>query len=443
MFTVLTWTIAIVIAGAMSYAYATSRDVFHPLMFIGPMLSFLYVWMPLQLDSIGALDGFFQREQLDHVQSINLAGVACFAVGCLLASFRSVPSSIRFPKASAPALAIGGTILGCIGLAAWAVTIINVGGFSEAFSSSYSGGWDDSGYVRDGTLLMFPAFLLIQAAVVIDGMKPPYLFLLPAFLAPWVITAALTARRGPSFMIAVILAVSWYMNRGKRPSLMLTASAGLILGCLLLFLVTNRSNIYLGSDEELTTDITSIVDKADTGNEFIYGTGGILSSEQRQSFFWGRRYLAQILVRPIPRAIWPDKYEDFGVGELQRNAGTGEGFLETLGWEGAIGSAPGLVADLWMEFWWLCLPALFLMGSFYGWMWRKANSAGGLWIAQYTIIAALSLYLVMQTMEAVIFRTLLISLPLQLIWRFARTRVRATRGSARGASFVQASEPAS
>jgi len=210
------------------------------------------------------------------------------------------------------------------------------------------------------------------------------------------------------------------MHRRTRPSLLLTGAAGVLLGLLMLFLVSNRQNIYLGSDRELTNDVTSIVETPDTGNEYIYGTGTILSSEQRGSFFWGRRYLAQVFVRPIPSSVWPTKYEDFGVPELMRNAGTGEGFAETLGWQGADGSAPGLIADLWTEFHWLNLPVLFLLGVFYARAWRKAHTEGGLWTAQYVILAALSIYFVMQTMEAVIYRSLILSIPLRVSWRIAR-----------------------
>jgi hypothetical protein len=214
--------------------------------------------------------------------------------------------------------------------------------------------------------------------------------------------------------------MGWYMHRRKRPSLVITGAAGAALGLLMLFLVSNRQNIYLGSDQELTNDVTSIVETPDTGNEFIYGTGTILSSEQRDSFYWGWRYLAQVLIRPIPSSIWPTKYEDFGVPELMRNAGTGEGFAETLGWSGANGSAPGLIADLWTEFHWLNLPVLFLLGVAYAGAWRKAQVEGGLWTAQYVIMAALSIYFVMQTMEAVIYRLLILSIPLRVAWRIAR-----------------------
>jgi hypothetical protein len=192
------------------------------------------------------------------------------------------------------------------------------------------------------------------------------------------------------------------------------------VGYLVLFLVTNRGALYLGSDFEFTTDITSIVEKPDTGNEYIYGTGSMLAAEARQNFYWGRRYAAQILVRPIPSSIWPTKYADVGLPELiTANAGTGEGFSDALGWVGAQGSAPGIVADLWVEFRWFAIPILGLIGRIYASVWRKAVVEGQVWTAQYIMMSALSIYLVMQQMEAVIFRVLILSVPVWLVWRSA------------------------
>jgi hypothetical protein len=56
----------------------------------------------------------------------------------------------------------------------------------------------------------------------------------------------------------------------------------------------------------------------------------------------------------------------------------------------------------------------------YAGAWRKAQVEGGLWTAQYVIMAALSVYFVMQTMEAVIYRLLILSIPLRVSWRIAR-----------------------
>jgi len=417
MFTSLIWVVMAVVALAMWYAYAGSRDVFHPVMFIGPMMAFMYAWMPVKLDAIGGLDGFFQRDQLDFVQRINVFGIVSFMLGAFSIGCRLPATRRPAPRVSPVALIVCGVVLGCTGLAAWVTTVIHGSGGDL---TGYRGGWDDSGYIRDASLLMFPAFLLIASAGFLQGFRVLHACLMLLFITPGVAEAAASARRGPTFMIAVILAMGWYLNVRKRPSLVLTGVAGLVLGMLMLFLVSNRRNIYLGSDQELTTDVTSIVEKPDTGNEFIYGAGTILSAEQRRSFYWGRRYLAQVLIRPIPSSLWPTKYEDFGLPELTHNAGTGEGFAETLGWQGATGSAPGIIADLWVEFHWLNIPVLFLLGRVYTIAWRKAQLEGGPWITQYIVMSALSIYFVMQTMEAIIFRVLILSVPMHLAWRIAR-----------------------
>jgi hypothetical protein len=69
--------------------------------------------------------------------------------------------------------------------------------------------------------------------------------------------------------------------------------------------------------------------------------------------------------------------------------------------------------------WWLCIPAMAGLGLLYGFVWKRAVTRGGPWTAQYVILSALSIYLIMQTMEAVIFRSLLLSLPCWITWRWA------------------------
>jgi hypothetical protein len=421
MFELLMWASMAVAATGIVYAYTVSRDVFHPLIFIGPMLIFMYVWMPMKLSASGGLDGFFQKDQLEYVQFINLCGILCFTLGCLSAGCKTKELAVSGPASPRDVriLVTGGILLGLLGVAAWSVAIINVGGLYDAFSQAYSGGWDDNGYVRDASLLMFPAYLLIVGVAAGGRIRLGLALLAAMFLIPWMIQAAFTSRRGPTFMICVILFMGWYMSRGKRPSLVTMGVGGLLLGFLLLFLVTNRQSIYIGSDQEFTTDVTDIVEKPDTGNEYIYGAGSILSAEVREQFYWGRRYLAQIVVRPIPHILWETKYEDFGLSEMNHNAGTGEGFSETLGWEGAVGSAPGLIADLWLEFRWLNLPMLWIFGWVFGRVWRKTREVRGPWVTQYVIMVALSIYFVMQTMEAVIFRMLILSVPVWLVWKVA------------------------
>lgn len=423
MFEALLVATALVAVIGLLAALDGSRDVFHPLVFIAPMMVFLYGWMPYKLWSVDGLDRYFDTNQLLFVQRINLIGVLAFVAACLWAGVR-LPGdrAISMPSLSQEAcrrLLIGAAITGTVGVICWGVTIINVGGFSAAYSTSYTGGWDDSGYVRDGTLQLLVGVLLAITSLAAGGPRIQSLTLMGIFGFPWLSQALLMARRGPTFAFVVVVLMGWFTTRRKRPPILAFGTLGLALGWLVLFLVTNRSSIYLGSDFDVKTDVSGVVDTADTGNEYIYGSGTILASIRRNHYFWMRRYLAQVLIRPIPSSVWPTKYEDFGVPELLNNAGTGEGFADALGWVGAPGSAPGIIADLWVEVSWLCIAAMALLGWTYGVVWRKAVLKGGPWATQYILLAALSIYLVMQTMEAVIFRTIELSIPCWLVWRWA------------------------
>jgi hypothetical protein len=403
-------------------AYDGSRDVFHPLVFIAPMLAFLYGWMPFELLQHNALDRFFDAGELHYVQTLNILGVLAFVSACLAVGARlprRQAAGTQLAERVRERLLVGSAVVGSIGLGCWLTTIINVGGFTAAFSNSYSGGWDDSGYVRDGSLLLLVGVLLAITSLAGGGPRLKGLALVLVFALPWSASALLMGRRGPTFALVMVLAMGWFFNRVKRPPLLLVATVGICLGWFVLFLVTNRSQIYLGSSFDVKTDVSNVVDKPDTGNEYIYGSGTVLSAERREHYFWMRRYLAQIMVRPIPSAIWPTKYEDFGVPELLHNAGTGEGFGDTLGWVGAVGSAPGIIADFFVEVWWFAIPLMALVGWAYGAVWRRAVTRGGPWTSQYVIISALSIYLVMQTGEAVIFRTLMLSIPSWMAWKWA------------------------
>lgn len=422
---ILLWTTAATTVIAMLIAWDGSRDVFHPLVYIGAMFLFLYSYMPLKLYYSGQLASYFTDAQLISIEVLNLAGIAAFCAGCLTAGLR-LPSAGRVesgtPAESEGRLLTGAAISGGIGLACWVISIANVGGFVNAFSHSYGGGWDDSGYIRDGSILLLAGVVLTNAAIAAGRARLVSILMLIAFGGPWLVQALLTSRRGPTFTFSVMAIASWFLFRRRRPPVLFATCAGLALGYFIMFLVANRSNIHLGSDLELNGDVSAVAETSNTGNEFVYGTGAVFGARKAGHYYWGRRYLAQIAVRPIPSAIWPTKYADFGVPELLQNAGTGEGIGDALGWEGAEGSAPGIVADLWLEFWWLCVPVLALMGYGYGWLWRQSELRGRAWTTQYTVFFALSIYLVMQTMEAVIFRSVVLSVPVWITWKWAMRR---------------------
>ena len=70
-----TVVIAVVVVGAMVAEWRRTRDSLHPAFVIGPMLLFLYVFMPLRLDAANSFFGYLTPSQIDFAQLVNVVGV--------------------------------------------------------------------------------------------------------------------------------------------------------------------------------------------------------------------------------------------------------------------------------------------------------------------------------------------------------------------------------
>jgi len=423
----LIWATAAVCAAMVFYAWRRYRDVFHPLVLTAPMLAFMYVLMPLMLLKDGALYAYVSRAQAEFAQTLFLAGVGAFGLGCAVGgAARLRPSwSAAFVDYDRRMIRQGGYILGALGLAAWTYTVINAGGFLSVFSRPKGFGWSEWGAIREAAYLMIAGLLLLLSPEGFDPKSGRWRLAVTAFSIPYLIQGLLGAQRGPTFLIIGTLGLSWYMARGRRPPLAVVLGGGTALVLLLLFLVLNRGEIYLGSDFEVKTDVSEFFEPSEA-NEYIFGVGCVTAARQNGEYYWGKRYLAQVLVRPIPRQIWPTKYHDFGIPEIEQNAGVaGAGLLPVMGWSEIPGAAAGMVADVWVEFSWLSLPFLFLAGWTLGYAWRRAVHQSGPWTSLFMIGILLSVYFVSQSGEAVIFRLLILSTATLWAWRRARRQIQA------------------
>ncbi len=421
MFPVLIYcTGAICIFGTL-IAYLRFKDIFHPLILILPMCGFMYVYMPLKLSKDNALFTFVSMDQAIFCQTMVVLTVSALVLGALIGSAaRSGVVTRTATRASRQTLHKGAYIVGGIGFLCWLYTLHGSGGISGAFGNSYGATWSEYGYLRDAAYLVIVGLLLLISPEGIDIGNKVWWIAVALFSFPWGIQALLGARRGPTFMMTVCIGMSWYLARGKRPSVISMILAGGGLGLLMLFLVTNRSSICLNCDFNLKTDVSDVVTNADESNEYIFGTGCIAATRVTGKCYWGRRYAAQVLVRPIPRQIWKNKYTDTGLGELEQNAGVaGDGLQSVMGWSEVKGAAAGMVADLWVEFSWLEVPVAFAIGWVFGRFWRRAVDEQSFWTTEYVILSILSIYLVTQSGEAVIFRLVIMSVPALLVWRKA------------------------
>lgn len=418
MFVSLTCALAVVILAAMVYAFRSTQDVFHPALIWGSMVLFLYVYMPVGLVAANTLHVYLSEEQAAFAQFVNLVGVSAFLAGIHLGQRAKARRKSASPEPGR--LFIGAVTLGSIGLVTYAYTLAFVGGFLAAYSDAYGGGTADLGYVRDGVLLTLPATLMLFIVWPAIRSRLAGVLLCGAFMAPLATHAVLGARRGPAFMVLIAVIGGWYLVRGRRPRLAVVAAGGAAIGFLMLALVANRGNIYIGADWDFSNRPTDYL-QASTGNEFLFGSAAIVTASERRQYTWGGRYMTVLLVRPIPRALWPTKYADaaewFGTPSMELTAGIdADAFRAVVGWAGAPGSAPGIVADLWVEFAWGSAAALLVIGWLLGRSWRKAESQGGYWTVMYATLMSVSVYLVMQTAEAMVFRFLLMAIPSWFVW---------------------------
>jgi hypothetical protein len=216
----------------------------------------------------------------------------------------------------------------------------------------------------------------------------------------------------------------------------------------MLFLVANRSKIYLGSQwEDAAVSVQQTTDLYTSGGEdWSFAAGMILTSNRHDRHFWGRRLFTVVFVRPIPKQIWPNKYYDVGMGWLQDQsdmAGLSDAqWLTAVGWIPTRGSAAGFVADLFLEFSYAGLLACFLFGYVFSFLWRKASTERSIWTVLYLFAAILSVYVPTQSVSAWLHRFLLMSVPAVVAWRYFVLPVMSERDSSSAQPWVTRLAPA-
>ena len=430
MFFVLLICLAVVTAAVIVRDWLRWRDVFHPTLFCVPQLIFLYVALPihgLATDELEFLSRAGYWDQLTGFQLI--ADVMCFALiagiswGCRGATNTPAPIMQNYK-----AIFMVGVAFGLLGSSAWIIGIVNVGGFDAAYGHAYGGGWDDSGYIREAAQFGFVATPLIMLSRRHGGMRPQHWLLVLLFLSPLLLQGLLGARRGPTFMALTGVAGSYIFVFRPRIPFAIAAAGAFAVGSLLLWLVANRDAIYLGSSQKLNRSASAMMENW-SGNEYLFSSAIVRYVEATGDTFSGLRIIAHMAARIVPHSLWPTKYADivsaFNLNiDLTQMAGIPVERIATItGWNIAFGAAPSFVGDFWLEFGMFAPLASFAIGWFYGRLWRISRNDPRVQPA-YVLLAALSIYLLTQTIEAWLFRALLFGLPAIVALRLLTRRTR-------------------
>jgi len=403
------------------------------LMYLGPMLIYTYSFYPLTLYRNDLLETFFPSlNDLVYVQAYNLLAISLFCIGMLM--IKLPPNwrpATRHPLTLSPRarqyLYTIGLVFGGIGVAAFLYLLWRNGGIAKAYGHRKGGLSSPSGYLSEAQTLTLPAIILVSMAWQGRRITKKYILLILVFAAPHLIHGFLSTSRGVTFVILATLALSQYLRTLKVPTSRAVFGGIAILGLIVLFLFAHRSNIYIGADfkldaSKLEETIAPKKTEISSGDNYVFASGLILHTRYFQRYYWGRRYAVILLVRPIPKQIWPTKYEDTGMGWIKERGMVAGSYLhewlESVGWLPQSGSAAGFAADMYVEFAWGGVIVCFLLGLMFGELWKKFVLGQGIWPLLYVAAAVLSIYIPTQSLSAFLHRFLFMSVPVFLLWKF-------------------------
>jgi oligosaccharide repeat unit polymerase len=418
-------------------AFTITRDALHPAVFLSPLFGYFYGIWPIMLNWEQGLQLIVSREDLAKAGLLFFLAIAALYAG-LLSGIRSGSNQriagqgfggglLSLPAGRADRLFKLAIVLGALAVVAYIIQIDNVGGFVRAYSRAKGGGRAGSGYIGEAVLLSFPSILILALSIRASGGKVRLVHIILALViaSPHLVQGTLGGRRGPLFLILATLLFSWFLARGRRPSLATMVVGVMILGTAMIVVQSQRRNIYFGSQAEL--DISRVYDadgiavgrEIDGGNSYFAAVAQVLASDFYRDFYWGYRYMVIFLVRPIPRQIWPTKYQDMGADwlEQERNDEQTGYFANVVNLSLPRGVSGGSIADGYKEFSWGVLGMFFVIGKAFALAYARHRRHGGFWTVLLMMMLALSVYLPSQTFSAWMHRLMFMGIFAYLFWR--------------------------
>lgn len=418
---------ALILIAAMAVGYRRTQDILHPVLFLGPLFFYSTVVEPWLVRN--QLDRFFwHREDVEVVLYLYLLSVAALVIGALHgANTKRAGRQGRVPIRQDDSVNLQriAFLLATVGFAAYAFGIVNVGGFVAAFSRMKGGGETGSGYINEAMNLGLVAAALAALSRYRRGWTPGTLVLLLLGLLPNLVQGTFGGRRGPLFLGLTGLVVAWLVTRARRPHLLTLcgALAGVLLSVALVW--SQRSVLYLGSDQELdwsAFQTTLSQEEINEGSNFVYGAGFVAATRHSGEFTWGRELAVNLLVRPIPKQLWPTKYEDVGADWVTNEyPGLGhvttDDWLNAVGWLPLAGSSATSISDLFGEFGWGAVLVMYVIGRGFAFLRSRRLSRGGVWDLLYFEALILSIYLATQSFSAFYHRFLILAVPTIVCWK--------------------------
>lgn len=425
----------LVLAAFAATSYRRYRDAFHPAVFLAPLLIAGYSAWPLLLNENGRLENLIGKPEIVRIQSYYLLSLFTLCVGLnwtvkkarlkgsALSPWQTLTNTVQGKRTRKRLLQLS-LVLGSVALLAYWSSIANVGGFAAAYSRFKGGGSASSGYIGEATLLAYPAVMIYALYRQGRGLRAVDWMIVLVLVSPNLLQGTFGVRRGPLFISLATLFVTWIVAKGRKPTLRATV---LGVGSALLavvFMWSQRQVWFSNGPVEGEAGLAWTIlpdDAALTENDYVSGIGSALVTEHYNAFFWGKRWLVDLIIRPIPRQLWPDKYAD--VGAFWKDSGNPTGFSEleqvqVLGFLLPRGHSMGVLSDLYSEWWWFGAVVTLALGLFLRWLWMRHRMIGQVWTALFLAAMGLSIYLPTQSFSAWYQRFLIIAFGTYVAWRW-------------------------
>ena len=242
-------------------SYLNYRDVTHPAVFMAPFFALFYGVWPLILNANGYLEELLP--DLAMAQWCFLLSIAAFfgamqmrrtsfSVARKAELFSGIRSLSNLDPQKLYKLSL---VLGALALLSYMDIVGGPFNILNAYSTGKGGGYSSSGITGEGILLSYPALIILALHCRLVGRITHWHILLALLIMmPHLMHGTLGGRRGPLFVSTMSLFFSWFLAKGRLPNIRQLAIVATVLPLMMIFLVVNRQDIYVGSDFDLSTD---------------------------------------------------------------------------------------------------------------------------------------------------------------------------------------------
>lgn len=327
-----------------------------PLVAIGSF-AYLYVVMPLRLIQSGTIHAFLTDQQIIKAVLLPALMLAAFVWG-----WQHEPRTAthnRLVDWDGRQLWAFGFVASTVGLVLYVVFLERSGGVLYSFSQPHGQAmaWEDNtAYLYYGPWLMLSGTAMMTLATsrfkITGWRKTAGALCLGTVLCH----AILTGSRGPLFSAAGSLFVTFSIARRQSVSMRKAFGVLSTVGVGVLLMVGFRMVLHLGDDKDEAPTVSQALARSSgvsdydwahgtTGQEFVFHAAFLDTVDESKKLHYGLNWLYYLGLNPIPKILWPDKHYPESPGATVAD------IFECTGVAVTRGAAPGIVADLYGEFW--------------------------------------------------------------------------------------------